>query len=197
MVTGSDYAEQETTRSGPISHPPSPRTPNWTWSTGTAATVAASATASGRTPKGVKGRASVSPNVAKNTTQEAHITHVRCLTVEGIRAVHINRVSCSRPVRLGDSTVNGTREHRQLDVHVSVADAFRATPDDVREVAEALPDVEYLTLADTVAARVPASVRSYLQELGESVDPRKAVLGSEGDLETEAAVELARSAFEP
>jgi len=55
-------------------------------------------------------------------------------------------------------------------VHVSLADAFRATPEDIREVAEALPDVEYITLADTVGARVPASVRTYLQDLEDIVD---------------------------
>lgn len=55
-------------------------------------------------------------------------------------------------------------------VHVSLADAFRATPDDIAEVAEILPDVEYLTLADTVGARVPASVRTYLQDLADTVD---------------------------
>lgn len=55
-------------------------------------------------------------------------------------------------------------------VHVSLADAFRADPADIAEVADTMPDVEYLTLADTVGARVPASVRTYLQELGETVD---------------------------
>ncbi len=55
-------------------------------------------------------------------------------------------------------------------VHVTLADAFRATTDDIREVAQTLPDVEYLTLADTVGARVPTSVRSYLQDLADTVD---------------------------
>lgn len=55
-------------------------------------------------------------------------------------------------------------------VHVSLADAFRASPDHIAEVAETLPDVEYLTLADTVGARVPTSVRTHLQEIAESVD---------------------------
>lgn len=57
-----------------------------------------------------------------------------------------------------------------LGVHVTLADAFRADRDRVADVFGRFPDVEYVNLADTVGARTPLTVRSYLQELSDDVD---------------------------
>lgn len=54
--------------------------------------------------------------------------------------------------------------------HLSLADAFRADPEHLIEVFEEFPDVEYITLADTVGVRTPRSVRSYLERLEAAVD---------------------------
>lgn len=57
-----------------------------------------------------------------------------------------------------------------MNVHVTLADAFRTEVDAVRTVFDTFPKVEYVTLADTVGARTPTTVRSYLHELQREVD---------------------------
>lgn len=54
--------------------------------------------------------------------------------------------------------------------HVTLADAFRADPENVVEVFGQIPDAPFVNLADTVGARTPASVRDYLDSLGGRVD---------------------------
>lgn len=55
-------------------------------------------------------------------------------------------------------------------VHLTLVDAFRTDVDHLRHAFERFSDVPYVNLADTVGARTPQSVRSVLDELGESVD---------------------------
>ncbi|MWG36290.1 LeuA family protein [Halomarina oriensis] len=59
---------------------------------------------------------------------------------------------------------------RGATVHVTLADAFRTEQAHVLEVAETIADVPSLTLADTVGARTPASVRDYLDVLSTDLD---------------------------
>jgi isopropylmalate/homocitrate/citramalate synthase len=54
--------------------------------------------------------------------------------------------------------------------HVTLADAFRTDHEDLIEVFEAIPNVPFVTLADSVGARTPATVGSSLDRLGDDVD---------------------------
>jgi len=49
--------------------------------------------------------------------------------------------------------------------HVTVADAFRTDQDSLLAIFEALSDVPYITLADSVGVRTPTSVRTTLEGL--------------------------------
>lgn len=49
--------------------------------------------------------------------------------------------------------------------HVTLADAFRAEPSQIIEVFETIPNVPYVSLADSVGARTPASVQTHLDAL--------------------------------
>lgn len=55
-------------------------------------------------------------------------------------------------------------------VHVTLADAFRTDLEHLVEVFEMLPSIPYVTLADTVGARTPATVTETLDALGDRVD---------------------------
>ncbi|WP_331232420.1 LeuA family protein [Natronorarus salvus] len=57
-----------------------------------------------------------------------------------------------------------------VGVHVSLLDAFRTDSDVLVNAFEQFPDVEYITLADTVGAMTPPSVETALSELSNSVD---------------------------
>lgn len=59
---------------------------------------------------------------------------------------------------------------RGVTPHVTLADAFRTDHDDLRDVFETIPDTPVITLADTVGARTPSSVESYLAELEGDID---------------------------
>jgi isopropylmalate/homocitrate/citramalate synthase len=59
---------------------------------------------------------------------------------------------------------------RGATVHVTLADAFRTDQSHVVEVADRIGSVPYLTLADTVGARTPTSVRAYLDTLAADLD---------------------------
>ena len=54
--------------------------------------------------------------------------------------------------------------------HVTLADAFRTDPEDLAEIFRRVPDVPYVTLADSVGARTPASVRNHLEGLDPHVE---------------------------
>lgn len=54
--------------------------------------------------------------------------------------------------------------------HVTLADAFRTDHEDLLEILEAVPDVEFVSLADSVGARTPATVKEYLDGLNGHVD---------------------------
>jgi len=53
--------------------------------------------------------------------------------------------------------------------HVILADAFRTDPADLRTIFETVPDVPFVTLADSVGARTPATVSDHLEALAGSV----------------------------
>jgi isopropylmalate/homocitrate/citramalate synthase len=53
-------------------------------------------------------------------------------------------------------------------VHLSVVDAFRTETDHLLSVCEAFPDVQNLTLADTVGRRTPTEVREQLTALADA-----------------------------
>ena len=53
--------------------------------------------------------------------------------------------------------------------HVTLADAFRTDPAHLREIFATVPDVPFVTLADTVGARTPVTVRQHLDALGDGV----------------------------
>lgn len=54
--------------------------------------------------------------------------------------------------------------------HVTLADAFRTDHDALAEIFEQIPRVEFVNLADSVGARTPPTVRTYLDRLGADVD---------------------------
>lgn len=54
--------------------------------------------------------------------------------------------------------------------HVTLADAFRTDHDQLVEIIETVPDVTFVSLADTVGARTPATVHQYLDALSDDVD---------------------------
>lgn len=54
--------------------------------------------------------------------------------------------------------------------HITLADAFRTDHDDIVELIQAIPDVEFVSLADSVGARTPKSVEAYLEKLEGRVD---------------------------
>lgn len=54
--------------------------------------------------------------------------------------------------------------------HVTLADAFRTDHDDLIQIIQAIPDVGFVSLADSVGARTPKSVEAYLDELDGHVD---------------------------
>lgn len=57
-----------------------------------------------------------------------------------------------------------------VTAHVTLTDAFRAEPAQLVEFVETIPDVPYVTLADSVGARTPETVRDFLAELSPRVD---------------------------
>jgi isopropylmalate/homocitrate/citramalate synthase len=75
-----------------------------------------------------------------------------------------------------DSVLNLAREAIDLATdhglvpHLTLIDAFRTQVVHLREVATRFDSVEYLTLADTVGARTPTSVRDLLESLDDDVD---------------------------
>lgn len=54
--------------------------------------------------------------------------------------------------------------------HVTLADAFRTDHDNLVEIIETVPDVEFVSLADSVGARTPATVQEYLDGLDGHVE---------------------------
>lgn len=69
---------------------------------------------------------------------------------------------------LGEA-VDYIREHG-LPVHVTLADAFRTDHDQLIEIIETIPEVDFISLADTVGARTPATVQEYLDGLDGHID---------------------------
>ena len=57
-----------------------------------------------------------------------------------------------------------------VPIHVTLADAFRTDHDHLVEIVETVPDVDFISLADTVGARTPATVQEYLDGLDGHVD---------------------------
>lgn len=49
--------------------------------------------------------------------------------------------------------------------HVTLADAFRTNHDQLCEIIATVPDAEFISLADSVGVRTPATVRQYLETL--------------------------------
>ncbi|MCG1004973.1 MULTISPECIES: LeuA family protein [Halobacterium] len=55
-------------------------------------------------------------------------------------------------------------------VHVTLADAFRTKQEHLIEIIDTVPNVEFVSLADSVGARTPATVQAYLDDLDGHVD---------------------------
>ena len=68
---------------------------------------------------------------------------------------------------LGDA-VDRVRD-QGVTPHVILADAFRTDLDDLRQIFETVPDVPFVTLADSVGARTPATVTDHLKSLADAV----------------------------
>lgn len=71
------------------------------------------------------------------------------------------------------ATAVETAQNHGLSVHLSLMDAFRSDVDTVTEYFEAFPDVSCITLADTVGARTPHSVTSFIESVTAVVDPSR------------------------
>ena len=59
----------------------------------------------------------------------------------------------------------GSARDAGVPIHVTLTDGFRTDPERVVEAATRFDYADYVTLADTVGARTPASVRPFLGEL--------------------------------
>jgi len=66
-------------------------------------------------------------------------------------------------------------DDRGATPHVTLADAFRTDHENLVEVFETIPNVPFVTLADSVGARTPTTVSSSLDLLANDVDPRVGV----------------------
>ncbi|WP_254536276.1 LeuA family protein [Halomarina litorea] len=76
--------------------------------------------------------------------------------------------------------------------HVTLADAFRTDPGDLADLFAAVPDAAFVTLADSVGVRTPASVRAHLDSLVErGVDPARVGVHFHDDLGCATANALA------
>ncbi|WP_266081953.1 LeuA family protein [Haladaptatus caseinilyticus] len=71
-------------------------------------------------------------------------------------------------LRLAREAIDLATEHG-LVPHLTLIDAFRTEPEHLSEVATRFNDVDFVTLADTVGARTPVSVRDLLSTLQEDV----------------------------
>ncbi|WP_049998873.1 LeuA family protein [Halococcus sediminicola] len=80
---------------------------------------------------------------------------------------------------------------RGAEVHVTLADAFRTDPEVILAVDGAIPTIPFLTLADTVGARTPRTVRKYLDTLGEHLDLGRIGVHFHDDLDCATANVLA------
>ena len=69
---------------------------------------------------------------------------------------------------LGEA-VDYVRDHG-VPVHVTLADAFRTDHDHLVEIVQTLSDVDFVSLADSVGARTPATVEEYLNGLSGHID---------------------------
>lgn len=87
---------------------------------------------------------------------ESHLKTV--LGVDRERAMEMLREAVSR------AHADDTR------VHLSLVDAFRTAPAEIEAVFSTFPDVEMITAADTVGARVPSDVREMIDSLRGSID---------------------------
>jgi isopropylmalate/homocitrate/citramalate synthase len=54
--------------------------------------------------------------------------------------------------------------------HVTLADAFRTDHNHLVDIIETVPDVPYVSLADSVGARTPATVQEYLNDLAGHIE---------------------------
>ena len=71
------------------------------------------------------------------------------------------------------STLTEAVDHihdRGVVAHVTLTDAFRTEPAHLVEIVDAVPDVPFVTLADSVGARTPESVQDFLAGLAQQVD---------------------------
>jgi len=82
---------------------------------------------------------------------------------------HLLSVSRAEMLTMLGEAVDHVRD-RGVTAHVTLADAFRTDPDDLVEIIETVPGAEYVTLADSVGARTPATVREHLDALAGRVD---------------------------
>jgi isopropylmalate/homocitrate/citramalate synthase len=73
-------------------------------------------------------------------------------------------------------------EERGGTPHVLLTDAFRTDFDHLAEIFEMLPEVPYVTLADSVGARTPISVQKYLEMVEEYIDLGKVGVHFHDDL---------------
>lgn len=69
---------------------------------------------------------------------------------------------------LGEA-VDYVHEHG-VATHVTLADAFRTDHRHLIEIIESVPKVEFVSLADSVGARTPATVQEYLDDLAGYID---------------------------
>lgn len=82
---------------------------------------------------------------------------------------HVLGVSRETAFEWLHSAVSHAREY-DLRVHLSLVDAFRADLDCTIKVFEEFPDVELITAADTVGARIPSEVREMVSALSSSIN---------------------------
>lgn len=110
----------------------------------------------------------VEHDVEAAAAAEADVIEV-FVPISDLQLEHTLGKSRSEALDLAREAVDLATDHGAA-AHLTLADAFRTPPEDVREATARFEDVEYVTLADTVGARTPVSVARHLDDLSDHVD---------------------------
>ncbi len=82
---------------------------------------------------------------------------------------HLLGTSRDEMLSMLGETIEYIHDHG-VTAHVTLADAFRTDHDQLAEIIDTVPTVPFISLADTVGARTPATVQEYLDGLTDHVE---------------------------
>ncbi|QLG61922.1 LeuA family protein [Halorarum salinum] len=91
------------------------------------------------------------------------------IPVSDLHLEHLLGMSRDDMIKMLGDAVDYVYDH-SVEIHVTLADAFRTDTENLIEVIETVPQAQYVTLADTVGARTPKSVEKILLDLKGNID---------------------------